>query len=137
AAPFRFPVEAGHVLQFARAIGDPNPVYSDPAHARSLGFADVLAPPTFYKPGAHFDPDNECRPQPEPPWWGSSGVATGDPHPESPNPGTPLPAETPVTYPPPGLAGGGLRAGERPGSQWTKVGKRGGELRFDDWYVDY
>jgi acyl dehydratase len=137
AAPFRFPVEAGHVLQFARAIGDPNPVYSDPAHARSLGFADVLAPPTFYEAGAHFDPGNECRPQPDPPWWGSSGVATGDPRRESRNPGTTLHAETHVTYHRHVCAGEVLRAGERPGSQWTKVGKRGGELRFDDWYVDY
>ena len=34
-SPFRFPVEAGHILQFARAIGDPNPVYTDADHARA------------------------------------------------------------------------------------------------------
>ena len=35
----RFPVEATHVLMFARAIGDPNPAYSDPdsAEARAAG----------------------------------------------------------------------------------------------------
>jgi acyl dehydratase len=28
-----FPVESGHVLMFARAIGDDNPVYRDPEYA--------------------------------------------------------------------------------------------------------
>ena len=31
----RFPVEAGHVMMFARAIGDPNPVYYDEEYART------------------------------------------------------------------------------------------------------
>jgi len=137
APSFRFPVEAGHILQFARAIGDPNPVYTDPAHARSLGFADVLAPPTFYEAGAHFDPDNSCRPQPSPPWWGSSSVPTGDPSRESRNPGTTLHAETHVTYVRHVCAGEVLVAVTRPGREWTKVGKRGGSLVFRDWYVDY
>jgi acyl dehydratase len=134
---FRFPVEAGHILQFARAIGDPNPVYTDAAHARSLGFADVLAPPTFYEAGAHFDPDDSCRPQLSPPWWGSSGVPTGDPAREARNPGTTLHAETHVTYARHVCAGEVLAARDRPGRTWTKVGKRGGELVFRDWYVDY
>jgi acyl dehydratase len=137
---FRFPVEAGHILQFARAVGDPNPVYVDPAYARSLGFADVLAPPTFYEAGAHFDPTNDCRPQPSPPgvpWWGSSGVPTGDPDRESRNPGTTLHAETHVTYGRHACAGEVLVARSRPGEEWTKVGKRGGELVFRDWSFDY
>jgi acyl dehydratase len=134
---FRFPVEAGHILQFARAIGDPNPVYTDAAHARSLGFADVLAPPTFYEAGAHFDPANPCRPQASPPWWGSSGVPTGDPLRESRNPGTTLHAETHVVYRRHVCAGEVLVARERPGGSWTKVGRRGGSLSFRDWYVDH
>jgi len=35
------------VREFAAAIGDPNPVYSDVFAARALGYADVIAPPTF------------------------------------------------------------------------------------------
>jgi acyl dehydratase len=31
----RFPVEYGHIVMFARAVGDPNPVYHDEAHAAS------------------------------------------------------------------------------------------------------
>ncbi|HVM27280.1 MAG TPA: MaoC family dehydratase N-terminal domain-containing protein [Mycobacteriales bacterium] len=36
-----------HIRRFADAIGDPNPVYTDPEAARALGHPDVLAPPTF------------------------------------------------------------------------------------------
>jgi acyl dehydratase len=35
------------VREFATAIGDENPVFHDPVAARALGYADVLAPPTF------------------------------------------------------------------------------------------
>jgi acyl dehydratase len=35
------------VREFATAIGDANPAYHDPEAARSLGYADVIAPPTF------------------------------------------------------------------------------------------
>ena len=35
------------IREFARAIGDLNPVFHDPAVAQSLGYLDVIAPPTF------------------------------------------------------------------------------------------
>jgi acyl dehydratase len=35
------------IREFATAINDPNPVYREPAAARALGYADVIAPPTF------------------------------------------------------------------------------------------
>jgi acyl dehydratase len=35
------------IAEFATAIGDPDPVYRDPAAARSAGHPDVIAPPTF------------------------------------------------------------------------------------------
>jgi acyl dehydratase len=43
------PYEVGRekIREFADAIGDPNPAYRDAAVARSLGHADVIAPPTF------------------------------------------------------------------------------------------
>jgi acyl dehydratase len=43
------PYEVGRakIAEFADAIGDPNPVYRDPAAAVALGHADVIAPPTF------------------------------------------------------------------------------------------
>ena len=42
-----FEVSREHIRQFARAIGDDNPVYTDPEAARALGHPDVIAPPTF------------------------------------------------------------------------------------------
>jgi len=43
------PYEVGRekIREFADAVGDPNPVYRDPAAAQSLGYPDVIAPPTF------------------------------------------------------------------------------------------
>ena len=35
------------IAEFAAALGDPDPVYRDPAAARALGHPDVIAPPTF------------------------------------------------------------------------------------------
>ena len=35
------------VREFARALGESDPVYFDPELARSRGFADVVAPPTY------------------------------------------------------------------------------------------
>jgi acyl dehydratase len=35
------------IMEFAEAIGDPNPVYRDAAAARLAGYGDVIAPPTF------------------------------------------------------------------------------------------
>ncbi len=43
------PYEVGRekIREFADAIGDDNPAYRDPEAARALGYADVIAPPTF------------------------------------------------------------------------------------------
>jgi acyl dehydratase len=47
--PFSTTYEVGreHIRQFADAIGDRNPAYTDPAAAKALGHPDVIAPPTF------------------------------------------------------------------------------------------
>ena len=43
------PYEVGRekIREFAVAVGDANPVYTDPEAARALGHPDVIAPPTF------------------------------------------------------------------------------------------
>ncbi|HEX8803386.1 MAG TPA: MaoC family dehydratase N-terminal domain-containing protein, partial [Acidimicrobiales bacterium] len=66
----RFPVEEGHVLMFARAIGDAEPALGDPG-------AEVLAPPTFVMASAQFDPDYPLRPRPGRTWFGSGGTPSG------------------------------------------------------------
>ncbi|SDD45967.1 MaoC family dehydratase N-terminal domain-containing protein [Actinokineospora iranica] len=42
-----YEVSRAKILEFAEAIGDPNPVYRDPEAARAAGYPDVVAPPTF------------------------------------------------------------------------------------------
>ncbi|MDK1472941.1 MaoC family dehydratase N-terminal domain-containing protein [Streptomyces sp. 549] len=43
------PYEVGRekIREFAEALGDPNPAYTDPEAARQFGHRDVIAPPTF------------------------------------------------------------------------------------------
>ncbi|MFJ8233168.1 MaoC family dehydratase N-terminal domain-containing protein [Streptomyces sp. NPDC094448] len=42
-----YPVEPETIRRFARAVGDPAPVYTDPEAAGALGHPAVPAPPTF------------------------------------------------------------------------------------------
>ena len=48
-AIYHAPEEIGRaaIRYFALAIGDDNPLYTDPAFARAKGYEDVIAPPTF------------------------------------------------------------------------------------------
>lgn len=43
------PYEVGRekIREFAEAVGETHPVHTDPDTARSLGYPDVIAPPTF------------------------------------------------------------------------------------------
>ncbi|MFF3321298.1 MaoC family dehydratase N-terminal domain-containing protein [Streptomyces sp. NPDC002889] len=43
------PYEVGRekIREFAEAVGDANPAYTDPDVAKELGHCDVIAPPTF------------------------------------------------------------------------------------------
>src|SRR4051794_41504798 len=67
----RFPVEAGHVLTFARAIGDENPAYRDPDSAAASEAGGLIAPPPVTIPRAPRGPDYPLRPQPPGPGGGS------------------------------------------------------------------
>ncbi len=46
-APEAYEVTRGKIREFAESINDLNPVYLDTASAKALGYADVIAPPTF------------------------------------------------------------------------------------------
>ncbi len=46
-APTSYVVSREKVRDFALAIGDPQPLFLDPAVAREAGYDDVVAPPTF------------------------------------------------------------------------------------------
>ncbi|MFJ9868631.1 MaoC family dehydratase N-terminal domain-containing protein [Streptomyces sp. NPDC101165] len=47
--PSTEPYEVGRekIREFAEAVGEANPVYSDPEAAKAFGHPDVIAPPTF------------------------------------------------------------------------------------------
>ena len=134
-----FPVEAGHILMFSRAIEDANPVYSDEDYARRTEAGGIIAPPTFPQASAQFDSDYFLRPKIGKPWFGSGKNPTG------------------VTRSQPGAGGGGgglhaeqhfeyhrhLKAGDvlsttvKPGKTWERQGRRSGKLSFSESVTEY
>jgi N-terminal half of MaoC dehydratase len=118
----RFPVEAGHVLAFARALG---------AADAGLPIAGDVAPPTFAIAGAQFDLDYPLRPRPGVPWHGSGGDAglategAGGLH-----------AEQHFVYHRPIRVGDVLTGASRPGQEWEKHG-RSGRLRFREQITEF
>jgi hypothetical protein len=136
----RFPVEAGHIMMFARAIGDPNPIYSDEAYAAASERGGIIAPPTFVQASAQYDPDYPLRPRPGAPWLGSGREPTGTP-PDKAGAGRGggggLHAEQHFTYHRDLHPGDVLSATTRPGSSWEREGRRGGKLVFSEGFTDY
>ena len=135
----RFPVEAGHILLFARAIGDTNAAYQGAVS----GAEPVPAPPTFVQSSAQFDPDYFLRPQPGKKWFGSGRNATGLTRDGAEGGGGGggggggLHAEQHYTYHRPLRAGDVLTATTVPGSTWEKQGRRGGKLVFSETVIEY
>jgi acyl dehydratase len=129
----RFPVEATHILMFARAIGDPNPAYSDPDSAEAKAAGGLVAPPTFAMAGSQFDPDNPLRPKPGEPWFGSGREPSGAVR----EGGGVLHAEQSFEYHQPIRAGMVLTGTQRDGRTWEKESKRGGLLRFSETITEY
>jgi hypothetical protein len=119
---------------FARAIGDPDPVWEGALR----GSDPVPAPPTFVQASAQFDPDNVLRPKAGEPWFGSGREATGVPVPPGGGGGGGgLHAEQHYSYHRPRRSGMVLSASAAPGKQWEKQGRRGGKLLFSETVVEY
>lgn len=129
----RFPVEATHIMMFARAIGDENPVYVDPQSPEAAEFGGVIAPPTFTMASAQFDPDNVLRPKPGEPWFGSAKEPSGATRESTGR----LHAEQHFEYHRPLVAGEALAVAEREGETWEKESRRGGTLKFEEKFIDY
>jgi acyl dehydratase len=72
-----FPIEAGHIMMFARAVGDPNPVYHDADKAKETEVGGIVAPPTFIQASAQFNANYFLRPHIGQPWFGSGKEPTG------------------------------------------------------------
>jgi hypothetical protein len=134
----RFPIEAGHIMMFARAIADPNPVYSDAEYAATTEVGGVIAPPTFVFAGAQYDDDHPLRPRIGRPWMGSGRDATQvTPTEGERSTGRGLHAEQHFEYHRPLLAGEVLRSTVIPGKTWEKEGRRGGSLKFSETITEY
>jgi acyl dehydratase len=132
----KFPIEAGHIMMFARAIGDANPIYADAAYAKGTEAGSIVAPPTFVQASAQFDPDYRLRPKIGQAWFGSgkepTGVSQG-----SGGAGSGLHAEQHYEYHQPLRSGDVLTATVKPGQTWEKQGRRAGKLTFSETITEY
>jgi len=142
-----FPVEAGHIMAFARAVGDFNPVYHDAKAAASTEVGGIIAPPTFVQASAQYDPDYPLRPRPGMTWFGSGRTPSGLISESSASEksessgggggGTGLHAEQHYEYHRPLRAGEVLSVSTRAGESWEKQGRRGGLLQFREAITEY
>ena len=132
----KFPVEAGHIMLFARAVGDANKVYYDADYAKTTEAGSIIAPPTFVQAGAQFDPDYRLRPKIGEPWFGSGKEPTGI-QPGSGGGGTGLHAEQHYEYHRHLKPGDVLTATVRPGQTWERQGRRSGKLIFSETVTEY
>ena len=134
------PIEKGHIMMFARAIGDENPIYSDEKYA-SEKTGGIIAPPTFTQSSAQFDPDYFLRPKIGKPWFGSgkkpTGIEKSKNKTESSTSTNILHAEQHFEYHRHLKPGDVLTGTNKPGKTWEKEGKRSGKLVFSETVTEY
>jgi len=140
----RFPVEAGHIMLFARSIGDANQIYYDENYAKGTEPGGIIAPPTFVQASAQFDPDYGLRPKIGQKWFGSGKNPTGsnvkeEPVAEQPRAGggSGLHAEQHYEYHRHLKPGDVLHSVTRPGESWEREGRRAGKLIFSESITEY
>ena len=134
----KFPVESGHVMMFARSIGETNKIYYDEDYARSTDQGAIIAPPTFVQSSAQFDPDYFLRPKVGEEWFGSAKGPTGiTKKKEGGGGGGGLHAEQHYVYHRQLQVGDVLTAENKPGKSWEKEGRRGGKLMFSETVTEY
>ena len=135
----RFPIDESLVMQFARAVGDPNPIYRDTDLAAATRVGAILAPPTFMMASDHFDPNYTRRPQPGARWFGSGRESSGT----AGDAGAAVPqqtgfhAEQSFAYHRHPVVGDVLSGRTRAGNVWHKDGRRGGRLRFRETITEF
>ena len=134
---YKFPVEASHIMMFARAVGDANRIYHDQEYANSAETGGIIAPPTFPRACSQFDPGYHLRPVMGVPWFGSGKEPTGLPKGTQPPSSGGLHAEQHFQYHRHIKAGDVLTVSSRPGESWEKEGKRSGKLRFTETIHEY
>jgi hypothetical protein len=141
-----FPVEAGHIMLFARSVGDPNPIYADAAYAAGTETGGIIAPPTFVQASAQFNPDYFLRPKIGQPWFGSgreptglvrsAPVSGGESSGGGARAGVGLHAEQHYEYHRTVRPGDVLTPTTAPGKTWERTG-RSGLLKFSESVTEY
>jgi len=111
---FDLPVRFEHVQDFARAVGEDNPVFFDIEAAEQQGFPNVVAPPTFTTTQIFQVPRAEREQQ--------LGANLDY--------GRVLHGEQEFVYKRLPIAGETLKGRMRIAKDFTKEGKRGGAMRF-------
>lgn len=124
----RMPIEATHIMMFARSIGDENPIYHDPEYGAKNETNSMIAPPTFARSVAQFDPNHELRLKSGKKWFGSGKNASGLEG-EAPSSGG-LHAEQHFEYHRHLKPGDQLSVTSRNGDTWEKESRRAGKLNF-------
>jgi hypothetical protein len=133
----KFPIEASHIMMFARAIGDANKIYYDEDYAKNTEPGSVIAPPTFVQASAQFDPDYRLRPKIGQAWFGSGKEPTGVPPDTGAGGGGGLHAEQHYEYHRHIKPGDVLIPTVKPGETWEKQGRRSGKLVFTETITEY
>jgi acyl dehydratase len=126
----KMPVEGSHIMMFARSLLDENPIYSDADYAAKSETGNVIAPPTFGRSVAQFDPNYHLRLKSGEKWFGSGKNPTGL---DGPSPSTGgLHAEQHYEYHRHLKPGDQLTVTQHPGKTWEKKSKRAGLLKFTE-----
>ncbi len=138
----KFPVEASHIMMFARAVGDDNQIYHNEDYAKGTEVGSVIAPPTFAQASAQFDPDYSLRPKIDGDgWFGSGGKPSGAKPRQGGGDdgggGGGLHAEQRFTYHRHIKPGDVLSATTKPGKTWEKQSRRAGKLVFSESVTEY
>jgi len=134
-AKITFPVEASHIMMFARSIGDTNPVYYDEAAAKKTEAGGIIAPPSFAQSVAQFNPDYFLRPKPGQPWFGSGKTPSGVQGKATSSGG--LHAEQHFEFHRHIKPGDVLTSETKQGKVWEKESKRAGKLIFRERIVEH
>ena len=120
---FEFPIERGKIKEFAKAICNPHPAYTDRTLAREQGYPDVVMPITFPVTFSHHMPsDNFVLESTE-----KLGM----------NVATSVHGETEIIHYRPVFAGEELRGEIGIGRIYEKKGKRGGAMTFVEMEIKY
>ncbi|MFP6816899.1 MAG: MaoC family dehydratase N-terminal domain-containing protein [Pseudomonadales bacterium] len=137
----KFPIEASHIMMFARSIADGNQIYYDDDYAQGTEPGSIIAPPTFAQASAQYDENYFLRPKIGEPWFGSAKEATGVKREEGGGSGGGggggLHAEQHFEYHRHLKPGDVLTAAIKPGKTWEKESKRAGKLMFSETVTEY